>query len=307
MDRQTFSRTSVRFAVPLLAVALAAAATRSRRPKSRTRISPTSSSLVPRPRARRGCAAPDAQFLITLNNVVQNAEIASDNYYNNYTTNNQVFDTPTLTYIDPEVTSIQSSIARLRVHGDVRARQRVPARSARDGERQARSCYYFRGVANLFAGETYVGLPAVPNGAVVGWQELLQSAIADFTQASTLSTDAAAKNSYTLARARAYYRLGNKAQGGRGSDRAAGGESDVHPQRGVRCGEWARSTRCRACSRAPSTTSSRCRVSTSSTQVSESWRDGAEPARLPQGGGSAPDPRRGVAVGEQHSAARRIG
>jgi tetratricopeptide (TPR) repeat protein len=55
-------------------------------------------------------------------------------------------------------------------------------------------------------------LPAVPNGAVITWQEQLQSAIADFTQASSLSTDAAAKNSYTLARARAYYRLGNKAK-----------------------------------------------------------------------------------------------
>jgi tetratricopeptide (TPR) repeat protein len=142
---------------------------------------------------------------------VQNAEIASDNYYNNYTTNNQVFDTPTLAYIDPEVTSIQSSIARLRYmasFGLDSVYPRDPLVTANDKA----ELYYFRGVAGLFAGESYVGLPAVPNGPVISWQEHLQAAIADFTQASTLSTDAAAKNSYTLARARAYYRLGNKAK-----------------------------------------------------------------------------------------------
>ena len=53
---------------------------------------------------------------------------------------------------------------------------------------------------------------AESDGPVVSWQELLQAAIADFTQARTLSSDAAAKQSYTLALARAYYRLGDKAR-----------------------------------------------------------------------------------------------
>ena len=37
-------------------------------------------------------------------------------------------------------------------------------------------------MASLFAGESYVGLPAAPNGEVVTWQAHLQSAITDFSR-----------------------------------------------------------------------------------------------------------------------------
>jgi hypothetical protein len=151
------------------------------------------------------------QFLLTLNNVVQNSEIASDNYFNNYTTNNQQFDAPNILYIDPEVTSIQNSIARLRYMASFGLDSVYP-RDALVTPNDKAETYYLRGMANLYAGEMYVGLPAVPNGEVVSWQTHLQNAIIDFTQARTLSTDAAAKNSYTLLLARAYHRLGNKAK-----------------------------------------------------------------------------------------------
>lgn len=151
------------------------------------------------------------QFLITLNAVVQNAEIASDNYFNNYTTNNQQFDAPNILYIDPEVTSIQNLVARQRymaTFGLDSVFPRDPLVTVNDKA----ELYYLRGVASLFAGESFVALPGAANGEVVSWQTHLNAAIADFTQARTLSTDAAAKNSYTLALARAYYRLGNKAK-----------------------------------------------------------------------------------------------
>ncbi|MCX5767221.1 MAG: hypothetical protein NTZ43_08385 [Gemmatimonadetes bacterium] len=150
------------------------------------------------------------QYLTTLNSVVQNSELVSDNYFNNYTTNNQQFDAPNVLYIDPEVTSIQNSIARLRymaTFGLDSVFPRDPLVTAND---KAEITYY-RGVASLWAGEMYVGLPAVANGEVVDWKTHLNSAIADFQQARTLSTDAVAKNSYTLALARAYHRLGSKA------------------------------------------------------------------------------------------------
>ncbi len=150
------------------------------------------------------------EYLVTLNAVVLNSEIASDNYFNNYTTNNQKFDTPDITYLDPEVTSIQNSIARLRNVATFGLDTVFPRDSLVTANDRAES-RFLRGMANLFAGETFVGLPATTNGAVVTWQELLQASITDFTQARTLSTDAAARNSYTLALARAYYRLGNKA------------------------------------------------------------------------------------------------
>ena len=151
------------------------------------------------------------QFLITLNSVVQNGELVSDNYFNNYTTNNQQFDAPNILYIDPDVTSIQNAIARLRymsTFGLDSVYPKDPLVTANDKA----ELMYFRGVASLWAGEMFVGLPATSNGAVADWKTHLNNAITDFTQARTLSTDAAAKNSYTLELARAYYRLGNKAK-----------------------------------------------------------------------------------------------
>jgi hypothetical protein len=153
----------------------------------------------------------ERQFLITLNAVVLNAEIISDNYYNNFTTNNQLFDAPNVLYLDPEVTSIQNNIARLRTMASFGLDSVFPRDSLVTANNRAEALFY-RGVAALFAGEGFVALPAVANGEVVSWDAQLRSAIEDFTQARTLTTDAAARNSYTLALARAHYRLGNRAQ-----------------------------------------------------------------------------------------------
>lgn len=153
----------------------------------------------------------ERQFLITLNNVIWNAEIISDNYFNNYTTFNSQFDGPDITYIDPDATVTQNMIARLRymaTFGLDSVFPRDPAVSVNDKAEM----YFNRGMAFLLAGESFVGLPASANGEVASWQTHLQRAIEDFTQARTLATDAALRNSYTLALARAYYRLGNKAK-----------------------------------------------------------------------------------------------
>jgi hypothetical protein len=150
------------------------------------------------------------QFLNTLNIVVQNTELASDNYFNNYTTNSQQLDVPNPIYIDPYVADIQSSIALLRNQAAYGLDTVFPRDSLVKPNDRA-EMIFFRGAANLFAGENYVALPGSAYGPVVSWQDLLKAAIADFTEARSVSTDAAAKQSYTLALARAYYRLGDKA------------------------------------------------------------------------------------------------
>lgn len=149
------------------------------------------------------------QFLLTLNQVVLNTELASDNYFNNYTTNAQKFDIPVLEYIDPQVTAIQSNIATLREMATFGLDTVFANDSAVTANNQA-ELLFLRGMANLFAGENFVALPAAANGPIVTWQNLLQFAIQDFTKARSISTDVAAKQSYTLALARAYYRLGDK-------------------------------------------------------------------------------------------------
>ncbi|MBC7673038.1 MAG: hypothetical protein H7247_11510 [Polaromonas sp.] len=214
MQRRSFARTSVRVVAPVLTVMAIALLLGCDAFKPTQVVNPnvTDQQFLGSPGAGatwlRGV---QRQFLVTLNAVVLNSEIASDNYFNNYTTNNQKFDTPDITYLDPEVTSIQSSIARLRNVATFGLDTVLPRDSSTTDNIRA-EMLFLRGTANLFAGEAFVALPATSNGAVITWQELLQAGIGDFTQARTLSTDAALKQSATLALARSYYRLGNKAR-----------------------------------------------------------------------------------------------
>jgi hypothetical protein len=149
------------------------------------------------------------QFALTLNQVVLNTELASDNYFNNYTTNAQKFDVPILEYIDPQVTSIQANIATLREMGTF-GLDTVFARDSAVTPNNRAELLFYRGMAELFVGENFVALPATANGPMVTWQGQLRLAIADFTAARAASTNAPSVQSYTLALARAYYRLGDK-------------------------------------------------------------------------------------------------
>jgi tetratricopeptide (TPR) repeat protein len=149
------------------------------------------------------------QFLSTLNDVVINSELVSDNYFNDYTTNSQKMDVPDLEYIDPDITGIQSDIARLRNVATFGLDTVFPRDSLVTADNRATALFY-RGMANLFAGEMFVALPATPKGAIASWQDLLQLAIDDFSAARSTATEAAMIQGCTLALARAYYRLGNK-------------------------------------------------------------------------------------------------
>jgi len=151
------------------------------------------------------------QFLTTLNNMVQQSENVSDNYYNNYTTNNQLFDNPQIENFDSDVTSLQSNVARLRKLANYAIDSLFPRDTTVTANMKAENLFY-RGMANLWAGESFTSLPAVAMGPVLEAKDHLQAAVADFTQARTLTTDAAARNSYTLALARTYYRLGDRAK-----------------------------------------------------------------------------------------------
>jgi hypothetical protein len=151
------------------------------------------------------------QFLTTLNGLIQQSENVSDNYYNNYTTNNQLFDNPQIENFDSDVTSLQSNVARLRKLATYAIDSLFPRDTTVTANMKAENLFY-RGMANLWAGESFTSLPAVPMGPVLDAKDHLLAAVADFTQARTLSTDAAARNSYTLALARTYYRLGDRAK-----------------------------------------------------------------------------------------------
>ena len=212
MHRNSFARTSVRAVAPMLAVMATSLLIGCGEFKPTDVVNPnvTDKAFVGSPGS--GAAwllGTQRQFVITLNDVVVNTELASDNYFNNYTTFAQKFDVPILEYIDPQVTAIQSDIATLREMGTF-GLDTVFARDSSVTPNNRAELLFYRGMANLFAGENFVALPASANGPIVTWQTLLTSAIADFTAARAVSTDPVASQSYTLALARAYYRLGNK-------------------------------------------------------------------------------------------------
>lgn len=150
------------------------------------------------------------QLALTLNEVVVDAEITSDNYYNNSSLSNKVFDVPTILYSDLDVDNMQRAIGKLREMGDYGIKKVAPADRLSTPLIVA-EMYFLRGYAFLLGAETCVGLPVEAEGKIGGPNELLDSAISDFKKAISLHTNAALKNSYTIALARAYYGKGDKA------------------------------------------------------------------------------------------------
>lgn len=212
MHANSFARASARVVAPLMAAAAVAllAGCDAFKPTEVVNPNVTDKQFLETPGAGAAWVrGTQRQFLSTLNEVIINSELASDNYFNNYTTNAQKFDEPTLEYIDPQVTSIQSALARLRDMASFGLDTVFPRDTFVTANERAEQ-FFYRGMANLMAGESFVALPGSANGPVVSWEELVQSSLNDFTQARTTTTNAAARASYTLALARAYYRLGNK-------------------------------------------------------------------------------------------------
>jgi hypothetical protein len=212
MHRNSFARASVRAVAPMLTLMVTSLLIGCGEFKPTDVVNPnvTDKAFVGSPGA--GAAwllGTQRQFVSTLNQVVLNTELASDNYFNNYTTNSQTFDVPNLAYIDPQVLSIQANIATLREMATF-GLDTVFAHDSSVKPNDKAELLFYRGMANLFSGENFVALPASAGGPIVKWQDLLNMAIADFTSARTTSTDPLAIQSYTLALARAYYRLGDK-------------------------------------------------------------------------------------------------
>lgn len=148
------------------------------------------------------------QLALTMNSVLINTEMTSDNYFNNYTLYSKVFDGPVISYTDIDVNALQQEIGRLREMADYGLETVV----ASDESVEAESISYMhfcRGFALLLAGENFTGLPIEPLAEVSDWRTLLQIAIEELDLAIEQSSDPEAMAAYQLLKARAYYRLGD--------------------------------------------------------------------------------------------------
>lgn len=160
--------------------------------------------------ARTWLRGVERQFMQGLNTLIVNSEITSDNYYNNYTTNNKVFDIPRIDSHDTDVRSMQLAVARLRETADF-GLERALAADPTSTPREEAEFLFYRAMSSILTAEYFVGLPAGALEPVATPAEHLTAAIADLERARSLVSEADLVNGYTLAIARAHYRLGNPA------------------------------------------------------------------------------------------------
>lgn len=151
------------------------------------------------------------QLANTLNQAVVFAEIVSDNYYNNSSLSNKVFDGPVILFSDVDVDNTQRAIARLREMGTYGIERVVPADGGTTASVKA-EMMFMKAYAHLLSGELFVALPAAANSTAATPQEHLNTAINLLKEAVALQTDATLKTGYNMALARCYYHLGNKTE-----------------------------------------------------------------------------------------------
>ena len=152
----------------------------------------------------------ERQLSLTMNEIVAPLEIATDNYENTATFFNQFLDDLAIDPTDADVTDIQYAIARMRALATTGLEEIGPADEGYTAEQEA-GYYMLRGLAYLYAGELFSVLPIETGGAAVPAADHLTAAVNDFTSAINLSDGGTYSEGALLARARTYYRLGDKA------------------------------------------------------------------------------------------------
>ncbi|MEL7122517.1 MAG: hypothetical protein AAFO07_23935, partial [Bacteroidota bacterium] len=149
------------------------------------------------------------QLALTTNQIIEFSELISDNYFNNRTLSSKVFDIPEITFIDIDVNRIQASIHALRTAAEFGLNEVIPFDDKATSEDEAILRFY-RGMAFLYNGVYFTGLPAETLGEVFPWETHLNVAIQEFDQVISLTANTDLEAAALLARARANYRLGNQ-------------------------------------------------------------------------------------------------
>ena len=128
------------------------------------------------------------QLALTMNSVLINTEMTSDNYFNNYTLYSKVFDGPQISYTDVDVNALQQEIGRLREMADY-GLEIVVAEDEDVEDESVAYMHFCRGFALLLAGENFSGLPIEPLAEVSDWRTLLEVALEEFDIAIAQTAD----------------------------------------------------------------------------------------------------------------------
>lgn len=152
----------------------------------------------------------ERQLAVTMNQVLMGTEVVSDNLFNNRTLYSKVFDFPEIENTDFDVRNIQSGVHRLRRGADEGLNIYVPGDPNATDQVKA-ELHFLRGYAYLLGGELFVALPGEPGGEALPPSAHFTAAIADFTAARGLTSNATLRGAALLGIARAHYGNGNKA------------------------------------------------------------------------------------------------
>ena len=149
----------------------------------------------------------ERQLSLLVNEFVINAEIVSDNYTNVETFFNQFLDELAIIAQDDDIADLQFDLHRLREMAVFGKEQVGPADENYTAEIEA-EYNYFEGLAYMYSGMYFTGLPAEAGGVPLTDAENYAQAISLFDAAIALIS----KPEYHLAKARVHYLLGNQAE-----------------------------------------------------------------------------------------------
>ncbi|MGD8780033.1 MAG: hypothetical protein PVH88_13845 [Ignavibacteria bacterium] len=168
----------------------------------------------------------ERQLSATLSEIILDAILISDSYYNNRTLYSKVFDIPQILSSDTDVSSLQSDIAILRANAEF-GLEKVAEADAETTQDQIAEMHFYRGIALLFSGEYFTGLPSTGGGVPKSSEELINEAITEFENALSKTTNNTSKAEYHLILARAYHRIGDKTNAVSYADQAIALDPDL--------------------------------------------------------------------------------
>ncbi|CAL2101948.1 conserved protein of unknown function [Tenacibaculum sp. 190130A14a] len=147
----------------------------------------------------------ERQMSLVQNETVILAEIGSDNFVNTQTFYSQFMDALDIRITDPDMRDTQRNIARLRELAKFGTNEVAPNDSEATDATKA-DFLFFEGMSYLYAGMYFSFLPQEPLGAPASSTDNYNLAVQKFDDAIALNNRA----DYQLAKARAYYFLGNR-------------------------------------------------------------------------------------------------
>lgn len=151
------------------------------------------------------------QLALTMNSVVVNTELVSDNYFNNRTQSSKVFDIPQIDYFDLDVNTTQVRVQGLRTMAEYGLSTVLPGDASSKAADSA-EVYFTLAFAHILSGELFTGLPGSTGGVVLTPAQHLNIALENLNKAITLLPEGNSERAaYSLLKARIYYSMGDAA------------------------------------------------------------------------------------------------